>query len=1055
MSGSDGEHSARKSSTTSRTAALSPLPSLSLTRDHITDALAKSPDGGATLDLAYKGLTDVGESGAEELATVGHDEQTGTESSVVRIALAHNRLTTLPMAFSLLSRLRYLVLKNNSFTVFPDVLTVMPSLEILDISRNKIKRLPSQPGSLVNLRVFSLTRNKLHRLPPYLAKFKQLTLLKVDQNPLEWPPIPVLEHGKNNNDPQSMSEWIRHLQAWLEDNAGTSGERKQSDDSITSDSGNDSSFLDAPRSDRTPSVHAESLYHARSFSLESDASSYFQLDHSPGPSRKPTMDDGPRLHLDPFFSSRIAKSATPSPRSPESAISPTDDSVLANGFHVGHARVPSHAHHTGNGINGTAKVSLKPIPSSKKSLPDLRPARQHFANGAPRAATHAADHFPSIHSHHPHHSITDEPVSASPISMDRAAPFERPVPSMDSERNSYFRRLSTLSAATISKAIPESLLAVVDAVRGILFALSQIYQTLQHYTVYAIDERLSAVLLKVLGPASSYMTHLIHTLDRFDTVSRRALPSPSICRAVIESCRDNVTVFGKAVSMLSLQLKVLAKHDDARYTRQMLLVLYGAMSEIAAAWAAIAAHVDAVRPYLWDARPPPASKLYASKTPTVRGAPSAGGDKPRPPASAPPHVSSPFLPAQQQQQQQQAPDTPSPQQRSHLRTNTPQQRSLDLGKSQITLSRRHAGSFSSKDVEIGKMLPSYVDPPPTPLMPSSFLPLGGGGYGGGGSGGGSASLMNGVGGHSTPTHGVRTMRRLVLPLGQQQHDWHSHGHGGVGASHSRQGSQSSLLTASHSSPSLGGAAFPAPLSGSSTLVDKEVIGAMRAAVEAAPEIWEMMDEMLDAEEQGDAEGEDGVANARAREEFREVLGRAKDVTERLRGSIAAVQQEGASHPHPQAVDGRALHDDAHLFVKTVIQLSHSLKTRGAVNANGPSSTPTPASSLAASHLNGHTKHAQNPTQLSSTLRTKMVKLTNATQEFVMLLHISSFSPAPTPGLRSYSPMVGFATAAASIVGAQPSPGLSPLATGLPEDGRLASNLSRNRVAGPVGSSKLL
>lgn len=42
-----------------------------------------------------------------------------------RIALAHNRLTTLPMAFSLLSRLRYLVLKNNSFTVFPDVVRWM------------------------------------------------------------------------------------------------------------------------------------------------------------------------------------------------------------------------------------------------------------------------------------------------------------------------------------------------------------------------------------------------------------------------------------------------------------------------------------------------------------------------------------------------------------------------------------------------------------------------------------------------------------------------------------------------------------------------------------------------------------------------------------------------------------------------------------------------------------------------------------------------------------------------------------------------------------------
>ncbi len=83
MSVSDGEPSLRKS-TTSRNAAFSPLSSLSLTRDHITDALAKSPDGGATLDLAYKGLTDVGESGAEELSRVGEDEQTSTGSSVVR-----------------------------------------------------------------------------------------------------------------------------------------------------------------------------------------------------------------------------------------------------------------------------------------------------------------------------------------------------------------------------------------------------------------------------------------------------------------------------------------------------------------------------------------------------------------------------------------------------------------------------------------------------------------------------------------------------------------------------------------------------------------------------------------------------------------------------------------------------------------------------------------------------------------------------------------------------------------------------------------------------------
>ncbi|KAH9857083.1 RAM signaling pathway protein-domain-containing protein [Lenzites betulinus] len=946
MSSSDGEHSLRKPSGTPKNAVSSPLPSLSLTRDHITEALVKSPDGGATLDLAYKGLTDVGESGAEELANVGLDEEIDSDSSVVRIALAHNRLTTLPMAFSLLSRLRYLVLKNNSFTVFPDVLTVMPSLEILDISRNKIKRLPSQPGSLVNLRVFSLTKNKLHRLPPYLAQFRQLSLFKADQNPLEWPPAAVMDTPKNINEPHVMDEWIKYLQAWLEDNSTSTGKRKHSDDSMSSDTGNESSFMEVPR-ERTP-LQTDMLYHARSFSLESDVSSYFQLDRSPVPSRPPPPENPPRLHLDPFLARITGKSASPSPsRSPDTSVSPSDESTGSNGIQSHHARLPSHL----NGHSST-RVPLKG-PTVKKSLPDMRPMRLHLPNGSHRAAAASADHLPRGFSHpHPFNTIMDEPVSASPVSIDR------PVPSMDTERNSYFRRLSTLSAATISKAIPESLLAVVDAVRGILFALSHIYQTLQHYTVYAIDERLSAVLLKVLGPASSYMSQLINALDKFDSLSRRALPSPAICRAVVENCRDNVTVFGKAVGMLGLQLKVLAKHDDVRYTRQMLLVLYGAMSEISAAWQAMASHVDAVRPYLWDSRTPVAYKSYGSNTPTLRGA----VEKPRPPASAPATSSPTFSPVA---------ETP---QRPHLRTATTQQRSLDLGR--IHISRRHAGSFSSKDVEIGKRLPSYVDvPPPFPFNMPGMM-------------------------QSTPTQ-PRTMRRLVLPLGQQGYDVQLGGH-------SRQGSQSSLLPTSNSSPLLGG-----NLSGSSTLVDKEVIGAMKAAVEAAPEIWEMMDEVLDSED----------PSTNGRDEFRAVLARAKDVTERLRQSIAAVQ-EGA---HIQGVDGKALHDDARIFVKTVIQLSNALKTRG--TPGGPSVS----------------------TALSSTLRTKMVRLTNATQEVVMLLHVSSFSPAPTPGLRSYSPMVGLAAGAgvgghASPLPSTPTPGI--------EDGRLGSNISRSRGANPSMGAKL-
>ncbi|KAF9642697.1 hypothetical protein BDM02DRAFT_3124253 [Thelephora ganbajun] len=60
-------------------------------------------------------------------------------------------------------------------------------------------------------------------------------------------------------------------------------------------------------------------------------------------------------------------------------------------------------------------------------------------------------------------AIADRPPSVTPI---------------DVERNSYFRRLSTSPP-------------------------SAVYRTLQHYTVYVINERLSTVLLKGLDSATT------------------------------------------------------------------------------------------------------------------------------------------------------------------------------------------------------------------------------------------------------------------------------------------------------------------------------------------------------------------------------------------------------------------------------------------------------------------------------------------------------------------------------------------------------------------------
>jgi hypothetical protein len=124
----------------------SPTSTTTLNDDHISEALLKSEDNGATLDFSHRGLTDVDEFSTAQLAAVGREDPMEDESSLLRCAcpssayvhkhglfyrvtFASNRLATLPVTFTLLSHLRYLNLKNNCFAVFPDVVSITCSLD--------------------------------------------------------------------------------------------------------------------------------------------------------------------------------------------------------------------------------------------------------------------------------------------------------------------------------------------------------------------------------------------------------------------------------------------------------------------------------------------------------------------------------------------------------------------------------------------------------------------------------------------------------------------------------------------------------------------------------------------------------------------------------------------------------------------------------------------------------------------------------------------------------------------------------------------------------------
>ncbi|KAJ8462762.1 hypothetical protein ONZ45_g17817 [Pleurotus djamor] len=841
----------------------------SLNACHITDALLKSPDNGATLDLSRLNLTEVDDARAEELAG-RNDEEQDSQSSVLRIALSHNKLSQLPRSCVLWSSLRYLNLKSNAFTDFPDVLTEMASLDTLDISHNHIKRLPSQPGNEADL-------NSWSRLPASTSEF----------------------------------------------DAGI-----------------------------TP--------HARSFSVDSafsmsSASESFQELEPPSPKGSISSDRPPPLHLGILqaYSTETSPAHSPNaylPSPADSDSSPPRTNGIYNDLAQQHARTSSYA----DVSHSPAMTDLLP----KQSMPDLRTAKLNFTKKRPEPPSAMKEEFSMPSPLSMRQDSNSSLSSGSRVAVsDPSSSKLGAGPSMAFERNSYFRRLSTLPTA-VSTALPKPLLCLIDSARSILFAICQVYLALEHYTVQATDDRLPNVLRKVLDPANSDMMHFIYTLDRFDATSRKMLPPPGICRAVVESCKDMVSVFGKAMGVLSLQLKMLA-NEDVRYLRSLLLTLYGSTAEISCAWQAMGPHIEAIKPLLHaKTYPPPPSHLVnnaseihppvpLSSTSVSFGHEGSGGSR-------------------------------------HAGTG-------------VARARRHAGSFSSKDVEVGRTLPSYEE------MPNTF----------GGVVPGSAPrtpIPRKIKRQATAPNPTLTPTTSVVvsspsPTGPSEAlaalPPFMTGILGPSHSHSRQGSQSSLQGSStSSSPLVAAAAKPALLSdlppSSKVQVDKEALHAMKEAVDVAPTVWDMMDDILADVLHSDAD-------------VRECLTRAKMVTDRLRDAIRAIV-EGTGK-----ADKKSMRDDAHIFLKSVVQLSNVLKTYGSGIM-----VPPP-------------------------LKSNMVKLTNATEEFAILLHVSSFSPSATP--RSYSPMLSTTMNLSGLLNPPHS------ASASTEETRLVSSLSRSRSAQPSASMK--
>ncbi|KAJ1309775.1 hypothetical protein OPQ81_006541 [Rhizoctonia solani] len=597
----------------------------------IATAVASSTDGGKTLDFSQKHIGDVGEEAAEELAHVGTDEL-DDEGIVTRLALSNNYLRKLPPNFASLYRLRYLNLRANAFVTFPDVVTKMPSLEILDIGRNKIQLLPAEPGTLVNLRVFSLSKNRITRLPAYFVDFRNLKMLKVDNNPIEWPPASVVQDRIPPTDKtEDMIQFITQLKQWYIANVSP---RKSSAEQSRRAPSSQPNKVGKSRATFGRAAHGRNVSEDSVNSEYSVTSEYSLVDNV-----NYVAGNTGALNI----SKKTRPSVSESGGSPDTSVPALEETIPSSSASY-HGRNASYSVDTRRPTGSVGNLT------SKQSLPDLRngynpngtikasgrkarePLAGHFSsrqNGASSSAAAGITSPPLPMTHSIHQGEISPPF-----------PGSSPETPMDGVRNSYFRRLSTIPLSVSAPPLPHSLVQTVDAIRGILFAVSQIYSAIQQYTNVIVERRIADILVRILlNPGKRAMDTLISALERYDSTAQRAVPNALQCRAVVEACHENVSACFRVVSVLRVQLKVLATGagGDVRFARHLLLVLYGGVAEVVNSWRDLMPHLAEVKEYLAETAvsplPLPATSISKSGLGLSMGPSTSGPSSSRRPIS--------------------------------------------------------------------------------------------------------------------------------------------------------------------------------------------------------------------------------------------------------------------------------------------------------------------------------------------------------------------------------------------------------------------------------------
>ncbi|XP_077864431.1 p53-induced death domain-containing protein 1-like [Saccoglossus kowalevskii] len=118
------------------------------------------------------------------------------DSALTELHLSNNNISSIPEKLSNLRQLKIFDISHNNIKFIPTSIGYLINLTSLDVSYNDITNLPDDICELQRLKTLKASTNHITALPHHFgASLHQLTLLNVEGNPLEDPPIDICQQG--------------------------------------------------------------------------------------------------------------------------------------------------------------------------------------------------------------------------------------------------------------------------------------------------------------------------------------------------------------------------------------------------------------------------------------------------------------------------------------------------------------------------------------------------------------------------------------------------------------------------------------------------------------------------------------------------------------------------------------------------------------------------------------------------------------------------------------------------------------------------------------------